>query len=1108
MATLRELIIKISANSTSFQSEIARASRMGENYYRTMEQGSRRAESASRQSQRAISELNEELSGIGEMAKGVAGVFAGAFATGHLIGLADEWNQVNARLKQASNSTSDFSKNQSALMAISQATGTAFGDNANLFARSAASMREFGYQSQDVLNVTEAVATGLKLSGASAEESGSVITQFSQALAQGVLRGEEFNAVNEAGDRVIRALAAGMGVARKDLKSMADQGQLTIDKVVPALISQLGKLRGEYQSLPASVSGSVTKVENAFQAWVGAQNQTTGSTAKLSVILDGLANNIDTVASSLGILVGLGAARYFGGMASGIVSATGAMVAAQRSEVALAAAQVRGTQVATARARAAVYRAQQAKAAATSADLQAAAEKRLSAAQAQVTRNTAAREAAQNRLNSVTSVGMRLAGGMLSAVGGIPGIVLGLGAAWLYSYQKTEQARQEAQEYAKTIDDIKQKTSSMALPEADNSLQNTQKSYDEQNRLVEEQADKVRKLKNEIAGYQKIVSNPGLTELAFGMSSSDAASALSEATQKLAVEQERLTEMQSKSQQIQEVLEGLENRRVTLIRQQAAEQNLAYQSLVMMNGQHTEFNRLLTLGNSLLQTRSGLVTAPMRLPQVDVSTQDQQTLLQKQQQAELAGLTGLARVRKQAQFELQKMGRTGPENATYAIDYTHAAENEYYNTQNVANAKKAATDATNAHNKAEREAAQVAEQYSRKVADLSIAIEVQKVRSKEGEDAAELYAASHQAGTKWTDEQIKSVRSLSTEYAKWNQKADENVKKQRDQAEALKDLGEAARKYRDDAQLNRDTAGLSDRQRQMYEDRQQVGRVFAKTNTDSPAAIAAYNDALKALGEKNKSIAAAQADWQSGISKGYSNWMESVSNISGTVSQGIENTMSSALDNTAAMLTGSKADWKSWGLSALQMIAKVGLQMAIVGSMGGGKSSGLFGSLVNGVAGYLGGSTSTAAAAGGSTGFSTGAYSNLAFNAKGGVYDSPSLSDFSNGVYDKPQMFAFAKGAGIFGEAGPEAIMPLTRSADGSLGVRAIGGGDSGAKSAGSTTIHVEVPVTLVQGGDTGGASSSDPSGIAAQLSGIVQREVSDRFRKEIAPGGLLYNMK
>ncbi len=51
-----------------------------------------------------------------------------------------------------------------------------------------------------------------------------LITQFSQALAQGVLRGEEFNAVNENGDRVIRVLAVGMGVARKDLKAMADDG--------------------------------------------------------------------------------------------------------------------------------------------------------------------------------------------------------------------------------------------------------------------------------------------------------------------------------------------------------------------------------------------------------------------------------------------------------------------------------------------------------------------------------------------------------------------------------------------------------------------------------------------------------------------------------------------------------------------------------------------------------------------------------------------------------------------------------------------------------------------------------------------------------------------
>ncbi|MDS0116466.1 hypothetical protein QYE88_42400, partial [Enterobacter hormaechei subsp. steigerwaltii] len=46
---------------------------------------------------------------------------------------------------------------------------------------------------------------------------------------------------------------------------------------------------------------------------------------------------------------------------------------------------------------------------------------------------------------------------------------------------------------------------------------------------------------------------------------------------------------------------------------------------------------------------------------------------------------------------------------------------------------------------------------------------------------------------------------------------------------------------------------------------------------------------------------------------------------------------------------------------------------------------------------------------------------------------------YSNGVFQTPQLFAFAKGAGVFAEAGPEAIMPLTRAPDGSLGVRAVG---------------------------------------------------------------------
>ncbi len=137
MATLRELIIKISANSRSFQSEISRASRMGQDYYRTMQNGGRQSAAASREMRRALAEVTDQINTAKSSALNMAGAFAGAFATGHLISLADEWNSVNARLKQASQSSDDFQVSQRELMAISQRTGTAFSDNASLFARSA-----------------------------------------------------------------------------------------------------------------------------------------------------------------------------------------------------------------------------------------------------------------------------------------------------------------------------------------------------------------------------------------------------------------------------------------------------------------------------------------------------------------------------------------------------------------------------------------------------------------------------------------------------------------------------------------------------------------------------------------------------------------------------------------------------------------------------------------------------------------------------------------------------------------------------------------------------------------------------------------------------------
>lgn len=1029
MATLRELIIKISANSRSFQSEISRASRLGQDYYRTMQNGGRQSAAASREMRRALAEVTDQINTAKSSALNMAGAFAGAFATGHLISLADEWNSVNARLKQASQSSDDFQASQRELMAISQRTGTAFSDNASLFARSAASMREYGYSSEEVLKVTEAISTGLKLSGASTAEASSVITQFSQALAQGVLRGEEFNSVNENGDRVIRALAAGMGVARKDLKAMADNGKLTADKVVPALISQLGALRDEYAAMPDTVSSSATKVENAFMAWVGGANEASGVTKTLSGVLNGIAGNIDTVATAAGALVAVGVARYFGNMASSAGSATAGLITAARNEVALAEAQLRGTQIATARARAAVYRAQQAVVAARGTERQAAAEAKLAAAQASLTRNIAARTAAQTTLNTVTSVGSRLLSGALGLVGGVPGLVMLGAAAWYTMYQNQEQARESARQYAATIDEIRQKTSAMSLPEASDNEEKTRQALEEQNRLISEQEGKIRGLKNQIADYQRWLDESSQS----GSGAEIILKGLAEATNQLAVEQSRLTQMQGKAQSIQDVLAGLEERRVALIRQQAAEQNKAYQSLLIMNGQHTEFNRLLGLGNELLQQRQGLVNVPLRLPQATLDDKQQTALNNSKRELALSRLKGEARERARLGYAADDLGFVGEAYQTARQNYINNSLDAWRNNQ--ANKPKA-------HKKTEAEKTE--DIYKRLIKQQKEQI---ALAGQNTELAKMKYQVSQGELSTLSEAQKKTLLQNAALI---------DQKKIREQLAAyessLADSNASARAS-DDAQLL--GYGEGSRMRERLQEMWSIRQTFEQKNNELLRQYQAgeIEEALwkqekelnkkyleERLSDQQDYYAKADAlrnNWNAGLQEGLTNWADSATDYASQAADAVVSTMDGLVSNISDALAGNVVDWRNWGSSILQEVSKILMNAAIVNGLKSLSKS------MSGAGGWLG---------------TVGDWlSGAVANAKGGVYTSANLSAYSNTIVDTPTYFAFAKGAGLMGEAGPEAIMPLTRAADGSLGVRAIGNVNGGGGFVYSPVYHISI---------------------------------------------------
>ncbi|WGL97234.1 phage tail tape measure protein [Arsenophonus sp. aPb] len=162
-----------------------------------------------------------------------------------------------------------------------------------------------------------------------------------------------------------------------------------------------------------------------------------------------------------------------------------------------------------------------------------------------------------------------------------------------------------------------------------------------------------------------------------------------------------------------------------------------------------------------------------------------------------------------------------------------------------------------------------------------------------------------------------------------------------------------------------------------------------------------------------------------GMKAGMRNYGSEVKDVNSVMQHITENTMQSMEDLLTDFVTTGKFNFADFAQSVVNDITRMIIKMM------------LFNALKKGLSSFGGGDVSEAAA-----------------NAKDNVYQSPGLSAYSNTIVKSPTIFPFAKGMGLMGEAGPEAIIPLRRGADGSLGVRAIGN-SSTTEITINQTIHV-----------------------------------------------------
>lgn len=299
--------------------------------------------------------------------------------------------------------------------------------------------------------------------------------------------------------------------------------------------------------------------------------------------------------------------------------------------------------------------------------------------------------------------------------------------------------------------------------------------------------------------------------------------------------------------------------------------------------------------------------------------------------------------------------------------------------------------------------------------------------------------------------------------------------------------------------INGDLNGISDRANQQRLD-------LARDKADASRNMSAeeYQAKLEAINRSERDLtqttlsnyeqmSVAQSDWRNGAASAFSNYLDSARDVAGQTRSLFTNAFSSMEDAVASFVTNGKFSFADFTKSILADMARIATRQAASGLL-----SGLAGTAIGA---WFGGGGSA-----GATSFGSDIGGAITANAKGGVYDSPSLSSFSNQVHDKPQMFAFAKGAGIFAEAGPEAIMPLTRTAGGELGVRALGGGGGGG-GAGGNTYNFPVSVSVQTAGDGGTATQEDTTQLGKGIQQAAKTEAETAIAKGLQPGGSIWRL-
>ena len=276
--------------------ELARA----ETAFDSIEQNIRDANDQQQRFNRSIRDGSSAADGLWQRMKGIAATVGGMIGLKQALGTSDQLTQTNARLNNALIKFDDggsIEELEAKVMASAQRSRAYYMDTAAAVAKLGINARDAFTNMDEVIAFSELVNKSFVIGGVGAQEQSAAMLQLTQAMASGVLRGEELNSIFENAPGIIQSIAKYLDVPIGQIRTMASEGQITADIVKNAMFEAAGDIERNFSNIPKTWG----------QIWTGMKNKALSIFAPILNKLNQIANSSKFEAVSNGVIGALAA---------------------------------------------------------------------------------------------------------------------------------------------------------------------------------------------------------------------------------------------------------------------------------------------------------------------------------------------------------------------------------------------------------------------------------------------------------------------------------------------------------------------------------------------------------------------------------------------------------------------------------------------------------------------------------------------------------------------------------------------------------------------------------------------------------------------------------